>query len=52
MCNKKPMDLILCDLIVARNIAGYGSTKRRECRSYFCDFCGAYHLTSQRKNFK
>jgi hypothetical protein len=48
-CNKKPLDKILADLIVARNAGCLHIKKRRECRAYFCKQCRAWHLTSESK---
>ena len=39
--------LALVDAAMARN---RGKAKRRECRTYQCETCGAWHLTSHPTN--
>ena len=54
MCTKKPLEKVLAELIVARNLSVPVSagTKRRETRWYYCKECKACHLTSKPKTFK
>lgn len=55
MCHKRPLEGLVADLIIARNLAKKYPSKRFECRKYYCKECSdkigksIYHLTSKGK---
>ena len=55
-CTKRPLDKILAELIVARNMSKKNPMKRHENRAYLCNECSeklnkeVYHLTSTPPN--
>ena len=50
MCEKKCFTNLEAKVVLAQNsLIGNRRRKRKERRLYYCKYCNAYHLTSQKK---